>query len=109
MSISGALSSAVSGLTDNIVRLAAAANNIVNAQTADYAASQVQSSTVASVQAGGGTYTPGGVQPIILEDGAVDIATEFVRMILAENAYRANIETIRTAEEMSRELIDIKT
>ena len=109
MSITGTMNSAVSGMVDNTIRLAVAASNIANARAVDYQASQVQSSTIATAQGDGGTYTPGGVQAVILEDSApVDIATEFVHMIMAQTAYRANIESIRTAEEMSRELIDIK-
>lgn len=43
-----------------------------------------------------------------LEMSNVDLAQEFVNMIVAERGFQANSRTIRTADEMLQELINIK-
>lgn len=43
-----------------------------------------------------------------LEQSNVDIGTEFVKSILAGTAYEASLATLRTVDEMQRELIDTK-
>lgn len=52
---------------------------------------------------GGGTITAGS-----LEMSNVDLAQEFVDMIIAERGYQANSRTIRTADEMLQELLSLK-
>ena len=42
------------------------------------------------------------------DDGViVDLSEEAVNLILAETEYKANLATIKTADEMSDELLDI--
>lgn len=42
------------------------------------------------------------------EQSTVDVGTEMVRTILASTAYKASLATIRTADEMQRDLLDTK-
>ncbi len=69
---------------------------------------------VESVASGAATQTsPGADSAGTLISGAlemsnVDLAQEFVDMILAERGYQANSRTIRTADEMLQELINLK-
>lgn len=62
MSISGILSSAVSGLTFNASRIAATADNLANANTVGYKATEVQGSTLTTRQTSTSAYSAGGVQ-----------------------------------------------
>lgn len=43
-----------------------------------------------------------------LEQSNVDMASEFVKMILTQRAYSANSKTIMTADEMTQEVLNIK-
>jgi len=43
-----------------------------------------------------------------LEQSNVDMATEFVKMILTQRAYSANSKTITTADEMIQEVLNLK-
>lgn len=43
-----------------------------------------------------------------LEQSNVDMATEFVKMILTQRAYSANSKTITTSDEMTQEVINLK-
>jgi len=40
-------------------------------------------------------------------DGEVDLALEFTHIIMAEAAYGANAEVLRTTEEMERQFINV--
>jgi flagellar hook protein FlgE len=102
MSITGSLAIAISGLQANGLRASVAANNIVSQNTAGFKAGQVRTSAV--VTAGSSL---GGVQAQVFEAGDVELATEFSRLILAETAYRAAAATIRVAEEMARNTVNI--
>jgi len=102
MSVTGSLAIAVSGLQANALRAGVAANNIVNQNTAGFTAGQVRTGSV--VTAGSGL---GGVQAQVFDAGDVEVATEFTRLILAETAYRAAAATLRVAEEMARNTVDI--
>ena len=50
----------------------------------------------------------GNVTPGSLEISNVDLATEFVNMIVAQRAFQANSRVITTSDEMLQELISIK-
>jgi len=50
----------------------------------------------------------GHIQSGAREVSTVDLASEYVRQTLAQTAYNAGIETLRTGEEMLRELVDVK-
>lgn len=43
-----------------------------------------------------------------LEQSNVDMASEFIRMILTQRAYSANAKTITTSDEMTQEVINLK-
>ena len=49
----------------------------------------------------------GGVQGGALESSNVDVATEFVNLIKAQNGYQANARTIRVSTEMLQELSNL--
>ncbi len=109
MSISGAMSVAVSGLNANAYAVNVAANNIVNADTPGYQAKTVRNKTQTTTQTRLTGYTPGGIQTVLVDRGRVDIGTEFVRMIAAQRAYESGIGILKTADRMTQELLDIKT
>ena len=103
MSIEQTLAVAISGLNANALKVNAAANNIVNQNTAGYQA--VRAETVSRT-----TFkhsTGGGVVTRIITDGEVDLALEFTHIIMAEAAYGANAEVLRTTEEMERQFINV--
>ncbi len=102
MSVTGPLAIAVSGLQANALRAAVAANNIVNQNTAGFAAGQVRTASVVTVGS-----NLGGVQAQVFEGGDVEVATEFTRLILAETAYKAAAATIRVAEDLAQKTVDI--
>ena len=43
-----------------------------------------------------------------LEQSNVDMAAQFVKMILTQRAYSANSKTITTADQMTQELLNLK-
>lgn len=68
--------------------------------------------SAASGQAALGVPGTGGLgilAPGALETSNVDLAQEAVDQILAKNAFRANANVIRTADEMTGALLDIRT
>lgn len=107
MMIDSLLNTAISGLKTASKRAEVAANNIVNVTTDGFTADRVQQSSITtnSNPAGGS-----GVQAQIISSGEpTDLATEIVKLIEAEVAYKASIETLRTAEDIADEVLDIKT
>lgn len=101
MAVTGPLAIAISGLQANALRANVAANNIVNQNTAGFEAGQVRTSSVVTAGASSG------VQAEVFAAGAVDVATEFSRLILAETAYKAAAATIRVAEDLAQKTVDI--
>jgi len=107
MMIDSLLNTAISGLKTASKRAEVAANNIVNVNTDGFKADRVQQSSIVtnSTPAGGS-----GVQAqIISGNQPTDLATEIVNLIEAEVAYKASAATLRTAEELANELVDIHT
>lgn len=105
--IDSLLNTAISGLKTASKRAEVAANNIVNVNTDGFTADRVQQSSIVtnSTPAGGS-----GVQAqIISGNQPTDLATEIVKLIEAEVAYKASVETLRTAQELADELVDIRT
>lgn len=104
--IDSLLNTAISGLKTASKRAEVAANNIVNINTDGFTADRVQqSSIVTNSNPSGGS----GVQAQIINGNQpTDLANEIVKLIEAEVAYKASIETLRTAEDLADELIDIK-
>lgn len=129
-----AINIALSGLTAASKKIAASASNIANVQTTGSLEDEnnapytpIRTEQKATTGESGNpqgvhtTYTPKTqpFSPVYDPDspyankegfiGApnVDLAEEAINISLAELAYKANIETIRTAEEMSAELMRI--
>lgn len=131
------MSVAVSGMTAATRRVDASASNVANVRTrgavpessaaAATSAPKVYEAltTTQSAAAGGGvissitTAAPSWIQEYAPdesyadENGAVaapnvDLATEAVNQIVASNAYKAGVKTVQTADEMTREAIDMK-
>ena len=107
MMIDSLLNTAISGLKSASKRAEVAANNIVNVNTDGFTADRVQQSSIVtnSTPAGGA-----GVQAqIISGNQPTDLATEIVKLIETEVAYKVSAETLRTAQELADELVDIRT
>ena len=107
MAIGQVLATAVSGLKASALKVNVAAANIVNRDTAGYKAQHVRTLSQVTSQPFGG----GGVVARVIADGEtggeVDLAREFIRLIEAESAYRANAGVIRTAEDIERESVNL--
>ncbi len=101
MQISSALSSAVSGLAANAAAVQAIAENVANVNTPGYRAVRVRTS---SVVAGS---SAGGVQATRVREGEVNLVRQFTRLIQAEISYTANAQVVRTADDITRKLIDV--
>ena len=116
MALSGILSAAVSGLAYASSRVAASADNVANANTDGYQAKDVRSSTIVTRQQSGTGYASGGVSgvvrtkpdPTISGGSNVDIASEFVKIIEASIAYKANAKVIAAGDDLAKELVNIR-
>ena len=116
--LSGILSSAISGLSVNAQRVAAAADNVANVSTDGYKRVHVQSKTLAIQQTSTTSYAPGGVlamprqlsnvQSSALEPSTTDLGTEFATTILARASYSASLKVVSAAEDMARALLDVR-
>ena len=103
---------AQSGLLAAETRLGVSAHNVANALTDDYTPVRVDAREVA----GGGVAAA----PVPADDPAVaarldaahlagtDLAGEMVAQMTAAAAFRANLATLRTADEMAGALMDVK-
>ncbi len=56
-----------------------------------------------------GTGSAGVVSPSSLENSTVDIATEFSKLIITQNAYQANSKVITVSNQMLQALLSIQT
>ncbi|HXS38934.1 MAG TPA: flagellar hook-basal body complex protein [Stellaceae bacterium] len=56
-----------------------------------------------------GTGAAGTVSPSSLENSTVDIATEFSKLIIMQNAYQANSKVITVSDQMLQALLNIQT
>jgi flagellar hook protein FlgE len=56
-----------------------------------------------------GTGAAGTVSPSSLENSTVDIATEFSKLIITQNAYQANSKVITVSDQMLQSLLNIQT
>lgn len=115
MIISGALSSAVSGMASNARRTQVAADNIANITTPGFIPKEVVTTSVLARARGASGYQAGGVRTFVKPDVAlsvaslelsnVDVADEYTRLIQARAAYKASAAVVRTGSEMMREPI----
>jgi flagellar hook protein FlgE len=104
MSISSILSSAVSGLVASSAKVATAAHNVANINTDGYLAQEKSAPGVVATQA----FGSGVVQVQEIEPSNVNVGKEFIDMMVAEHAYKANAQVIKISEEILKEAIDIK-
>ena len=104
MTISPILTAVVGGLQDAARRADVAAHNIVNADTPGFRA-------VAAPAPGLSGLTPAapasGLEAQLAADEGVDTALEFSNLIRAETAFKASAALVRTADDLSRTLIDV--
>lgn len=105
MALTSILSTATSGLRAASVRANSAANNIVNINTPGYAASNVVQNTI---RTNGNISGGSGVEAQLIGSGlSPDLGQEIIQLIEAETTYRANARVLETANETSREVLDI--
>lgn len=79
----------------------------LNPQTGDTYLQSAGSGSVLLNQAG--TGSAGTVSPSSLENSTVDIATEFSKLIIMQNAYQANAKVITVSDQMLQALLNIAT
>lgn len=106
MAINSVLNTATSGLQAASLRAESAASNIANVNTPGYEATTVSQRTLTS---GNGLNAGNAVDAQLHGSGAEpDLGQEIIRLLEAENAYRANAEVIRTASDISKETLNIQ-
>jgi flagellar hook protein FlgE len=90
---------AVSALSAYTLKQTVTANNVANLNSSNFKASAVamQASQGRGVRA---TTTQG--------SDRVEISREATDMILTSNGFKANLKVLQTADEMSKELLNIK-
>lgn len=97
MSNIGAISG--SALQAYMTSLQTTANNVANVNTDDFKAS------TATFQENGG----GGVHAIVSRtQDTVDISKEATNLMSDQNGFKANLSVLKTADEMTKELLNIK-
>ena len=89
---------ASSALYGAAMKQVVAANNIANASTPDFQAATVQSSE----NRGGGVRTT-----VSQGSDSVSISKEAVNMLNNDNAFKANIKTLQTTDQMTQQLFSI--
>jgi len=99
MAITSVLSNAFSGLHKNAERIHQSANKIVNINSNPVVASPVSNPQSLS----GGNA----VEAQLASSDSTDLLREFVNIIEAETAYKANAEVMRVAESLSDYTRDI--
>ncbi|MEM6851150.1 MAG: flagellar basal body rod C-terminal domain-containing protein [Pseudomonadota bacterium] len=99
-----ALAIAASGLSAASTRTAVRAQNVANVLTPGYAPLGVeQTATSAGVRAEARPLAPASAVAV----GGVDLVTELVDLQAAKRAFQASAAALRTADEQSKELIDL--
>ena len=94
-----AASIAASALSAFTVRQSVTADNIANVSTPDFKASSVQ---FQDIQGGGVTAS------VQKGNDPVDISKEAANLLVNSSFFKANAATIKTVDEMTRSLLDIK-
>lgn len=91
---------AQSGIEAFTTRLAVSADNIANAATENFKASKVSISSREN----------GGVEATVTKTAdSVDISREAVEMMSTVNGFKANLQVMKSDQEMTRSLLDIIT
>jgi flagellar basal-body rod protein FlgC len=104
------LSISASGIRDATLRLDVAANNVANVNTRGFVPSKVSSSAVPTggVQSTVAPFVPNPAAPPPEEgDSQTDLATEFVNVIAARAAFKANAKMMSVTAETSETLINM--
>ena len=129
MGLSSTLATAMSGLRANQAALSIVSSNIANAQTPGYIDQGVNQIEVASGGPGASVQVTGvnrqldlyvqnqlrtetsGASGTIsgssLEGSNTDIADEFTKLIVTQQAYSANTKVITTANDMVQDLLNV--
>nr|WP_320116195.1 flagellar basal body rod C-terminal domain-containing protein [uncultured Desulfuromonas sp.] len=105
-----AMSSAMSGLQAQTLRLNSTANNVANSQTEGYAPSQV---TLSENEQGGvraqlqkPVNATSDAQTAENQTSKVELAKEMVDMVQTKQFYSANLKTVSVADSMAGDLLD---
>jgi flagellar basal body rod protein FlgC len=113
--ISSVSSIACSGLTVATRRLEQSANNVANLETDNFAAQREQASALAPAGVGSAPQPTSAPHPVAIDDGGAshllsntDLISETTERLGATQAFRANLAVLRTDDEMTRSLLDIK-
>lgn len=126
MSVNG-LNSALSGLYANQYRQNVAANNVANANTDGFKASEVQTQDAGYVNDIGqgtrvaGTYAPDRPGPVAVDTAGAasggsgvrelsntDMVNEMTGMMGARNAYNASAQMVRTVDETAQTVLNLQ-
>jgi flagellar basal-body rod protein FlgC len=114
----GAIHSALSGLTAFSTQIDVTAHNMANGMTNEFQKSRtefvaLETGGVLSViqkneSAGPSILNNTGYGPAQLELSNVDLGEEAINLIISQRGYEANLQTIKTADDMLGSLLDIK-
>jgi len=114
----GAIQSALSGLTAFSTQVTVTAHNVANVATDGFKKSRTELTAVESggvrsaIQkdetAGPMILNNTGYGPAQLELSNVDLAEEAVNQIIGQRGFEANIQTVKTADEMLGTILDIR-
>jgi flagellar basal-body rod protein FlgC len=114
----GAIQSALSGLTAFLTQVAVTAHNLANVITDGFKKSRteliavdsggVRSAIQKDETAGPTILNNTGYGPAQLELSNVDLAEESVNQIIGQRGFEANIQALKTADEMLGRILDIK-
>jgi flagellar hook protein FlgE len=108
----GAFEIALSGLQAAELRLGVSAHNVANALTEGFRPSRVEAREAPEGGVVACAVAPNDPAVEARIDGAVltgvDLAGEMVAQMLASASFRANLATLRAADEMTAALVDVK-
>jgi flagellar hook protein FlgE len=114
----GAIHSALSGLTAFSTQIDVTAHNVANVMTNEFKKSRtefvaLETGGVLTViqkneSAGPSILNNTGYGPAQLELSNVDLGEEAINLIISQRGYEANLQTIKTADDMLGSLLDIK-
>lgn len=108
MAIAAILATASSALTADSRRIGAIADNLANLSTEGYRPRDVRTVSQAPVVSSPSAFYGGGVRSVIVEEeGAVDEATQFTRMIQTQSAYSLALQTLRVGEALSGQMLSL--
>lgn len=114
----GAIQSALSGLTAFSTEIAVTAHNVANVHTDGFKKSRtellamesggVRAAAQKDETAGPAILNNTGYGPAQLDLSNVDLAAEAVNLIIGQRGFEANIQALKTADEMLGHILDIK-